>query len=141
MAVAAVAASVMVPVASRVAGFSICAVGDSITQGGNTGFVAHRIALKQVLDANDWSVEWKAARRHLGGGLPRPSVFDPRHQARGVHGLPEERSGVRRMQRDARRADALARARVRLREGRLPYVRPPHPHKKGHHVASTSKNF
>ena len=43
-------------------GFSICAVGDSITQGGNTGFVAHRIALEHVLDANDWSVEWKGTR-------------------------------------------------------------------------------
>lgn len=72
MAVAAVAASVMVPVASWAAGFSICAVGDSITQGGNTGFVAHRIALEQVLDANDWSVEWKGTRTDPTWGSSNP---------------------------------------------------------------------
>ena len=72
MAVATVAASVMVPVASWAAGFSICAVGDSITQGGNTGFVAHRIALEQVLDANDWSVEWKGTRTDPTWGSSNP---------------------------------------------------------------------
>ena len=69
---AVIAASVMLPVASWAAGFSICAVGDSITQGGNTGFVAHRIALEQVLNANDWSVEWKGTRTDPAWGSSNP---------------------------------------------------------------------
>ena len=56
---------------SWAAGFSICAVGDSITQGG-TGFVAHRIALEQVLNANDWSVEWKGTRTDPSWGSSQP---------------------------------------------------------------------
>ena len=47
-------------------------MGDSITQGGNTGFVAHRIALEHVLDANDWSVEWKGTRTDPAWGSSNP---------------------------------------------------------------------
>ena len=44
------------------AALSVCAVGDSITQGGSA-FVAHRIALEREFAALDWNVEWKGTLR------------------------------------------------------------------------------
>ena len=40
--------------------FSICAVGDSITEGAS-GFTAHRVALERRFDALGWDVEWKGS--------------------------------------------------------------------------------
>ena len=42
------------------AGFSVCAVGDSITEGG-AKFVAHRVALENEFAALGWNVEWKGS--------------------------------------------------------------------------------
>ena len=70
IAVAAVAASAMAA-PSWAAGFSICAVGDSITQGGS-GCVAHRVALENVLNANNWSVEWKGTQVNSSWGSSQP---------------------------------------------------------------------
>ena len=56
---------------SWVAGFSICAVGDSITQGGSS-FVAHRVALESVLNANNWNVEWKGTQVNASWGSSQP---------------------------------------------------------------------
>lgn len=42
------------------AGFSVCAVGDSITEGG-ANFVAHRVALESEFAALGWNVEWKGS--------------------------------------------------------------------------------
>ena len=39
---------------------SICAVGDSITEGG-AAFTAHRVALERRFDALGWDVEWKGS--------------------------------------------------------------------------------
>ena len=39
---------------------SICAVGDSITEGG-AGFTAHRVALERRFDELGWDVEWKGS--------------------------------------------------------------------------------
>ena len=44
------------------AAFSVCAVGDSITQGGGTKFVPHRVALEAEFAARGWNVEWKGTR-------------------------------------------------------------------------------
>ena len=71
IAAAAFAASVVVPLASRAAGFSICAVGDSITQG-SSSTVAHRVALESVLNANNWSVEWKGTQANSSWGSSQP---------------------------------------------------------------------
>ena len=40
--------------------FSICAVGDSITEGAS-GFTAHRVALERRFDVLGWDVEWKGS--------------------------------------------------------------------------------
>ena len=53
------------------AGFSICAVGDSITRGGSK-FVAYRIALERVLSANGWAVEWKGTQAKASWGTDNP---------------------------------------------------------------------
>ena len=42
------------------AGFSVCAVGDSITEGG-AEFVAHRVALENEFAELGWNVEWKGS--------------------------------------------------------------------------------
>ena len=42
------------------AGFSVCAVGDSITEGGSA-FVAHRVALESRFAELGWDVEWKGS--------------------------------------------------------------------------------
>lgn len=53
-------------------GFSICAVGDSITQGDASKFTAHRIALEELLDANTWEVVWKGTRSNSSYGTLNP---------------------------------------------------------------------
>lgn len=59
------------PSPSWAAGFSICAVGDSITQGGSS-FTAHRVALESVFAANNWSVEWKGTQSNSSWGSSQP---------------------------------------------------------------------
>ena len=51
--------------------FSVCAVGDSITQGGSN-FTAHRIALEDMFDANTWEVVWKGTRSNSSYGTLNP---------------------------------------------------------------------
>ena len=70
-AVLTIAASAMAPSPLRAAGFSICAVGDSITQG-SSSTVAHRVALESVLNANNWSVEWKGTQANSSWGSSQP---------------------------------------------------------------------
>lgn len=53
-------------------GFSICAVGDSITQGDASKFTAHRIALEDLFDANTWEVVWKGTRSNSSYGTLNP---------------------------------------------------------------------
>ena len=53
------------------AALSVCAVGDSITQGGSA-FVAHRIALEREFAALDWNVEWKGTRVNSSWGTANP---------------------------------------------------------------------
>ena len=64
-------AAICVAVAGPSFGFSICAVGDSITQGGSS-FVAHRVALEIVLNANNWNVEWKGTQVNASWGSSQP---------------------------------------------------------------------
>ena len=52
-------------------GFSVCAIGDSITRGGSK-FVAHRVALEGVFDANDWGVVWKGTQASSAYGTLNP---------------------------------------------------------------------
>lgn len=47
--------------------FSVCAVGDSITEGG-ANFVAHRVALESSFAALGWNVEWKGSHVKSGSG-------------------------------------------------------------------------
>jgi lysophospholipase L1-like esterase len=49
------------------AGFSVCAVGDSITEGG-AKFVAHRVALEREFAALGWNVEWKGSHVKADSG-------------------------------------------------------------------------
>lgn len=51
--------------------FSVCAVGDSITQGASN-FTAHRIALEDMFDANTWEVVWKGTRFNSSYGTLNP---------------------------------------------------------------------
>ena len=51
--------------------FSICAVGDSITQGASH-FTAHRIALENEFDALGWIVEWKGTKSDASWGTSNP---------------------------------------------------------------------
>lgn len=51
--------------------FSVCAVGDSITQGASN-FTAHRIALEDMFDANSWEVVWKGTRSNSSYGTLNP---------------------------------------------------------------------
>ena len=51
--------------------FSVCAVGDSITQGG-TSFTAHRVALESEFAARGWLVEWKGTRSDASWGSTNP---------------------------------------------------------------------
>ena len=51
--------------------FSVCAVGDSITQGASN-FKAHRIALEDMFDANTWEVVWKGTRSNSSYGTLNP---------------------------------------------------------------------
>ena len=67
----AVLAAICVSVAVPSFGFSVCAVGDSITQGGSS-FVAHRVALESVLNANNWGVEWKGTQVNASWGSSQP---------------------------------------------------------------------
>ena len=53
-------------------GFSICAVGDSITQGDASNFTTHRIALEELLDASTWEVVWKGTRSNSSYGTLNP---------------------------------------------------------------------
>ena len=55
----------------RAAALSVCAVGDSITQGGSA-FVAHRIALEREFAALDWNVEWEGTRVDSSWGTANP---------------------------------------------------------------------
>ena len=63
--------AVMAGIWFNAAGFSICAVGDSITQGG-TAFTAHRVALEKEFEALGWAVEWKGTRQNATWGSPNP---------------------------------------------------------------------
>ena len=47
--------------------FSVCAVGDSITEGG-AKFVAHRVALEREFAALGWNVEWKGSHVKADSG-------------------------------------------------------------------------
>jgi len=49
------------------AAFSVCAVGDSITEGG-AAFTAHRVALEAEFAARGWNVEWKGSHTKAGSG-------------------------------------------------------------------------
>ena len=51
--------------------FSVCAVGDSITQGGSA-FTSHRIALERRFSELGWSVEWKGTRVDASWGSTNP---------------------------------------------------------------------
>ena len=53
------------------AAFSVCAVGDSITQGG-AAFTAHRVALENEFSALGWIVEWKGTRSDATWGSVNP---------------------------------------------------------------------
>ena len=53
--------AMMAGIGFNAAAFSVCAVGDSITQGG-TAFTAHRVALEKEFKALGWNVEWKGTR-------------------------------------------------------------------------------
>ena len=55
----------------KAAAFSVCAVGDSITQGG-TSFTAHRVALESEFAARGWLVEWKGTRSDASWGSTNP---------------------------------------------------------------------
>ena len=68
---AAITAAICVAAAVPSFGFSICAVGDSITQDGSS-FVAHRVALESVLNANNWNVEWKGTQVNASWGSSQP---------------------------------------------------------------------
>lgn len=63
--------AVMAGIGFNAAGFSICAVGDSITQGG-TAFTAHRVALEKEFEALGWAVEWKGTRQNASWGSTNP---------------------------------------------------------------------
>ena len=52
------------------AAFSVCAVGDSITQGGGTKFVSHRVALESRFNELGWNVEWKGTRYDSSSANP-----------------------------------------------------------------------
>ena len=65
------AAAMAVGASLNALGFSVCAVGDSITRGGSS-FVAHRIALEGVFDANDWGVVWKGTQASSAYGTLNP---------------------------------------------------------------------
>ena len=47
--------------------FSVCAVGDSITEGGSA-FVAHRVALESRFAELGWDVEWKGSHKKTESG-------------------------------------------------------------------------
>jgi lysophospholipase L1-like esterase len=53
------------------AALSVCAVGDSITQGGEN-FTAHRIALESRFNELGWNVEWKGTRADASWGSDNP---------------------------------------------------------------------
>ena len=50
---------------------SVCAVGDSITQG-SSNFTAHRIALESRFNELGWNVEWKGTRADASWGSNNP---------------------------------------------------------------------
>jgi hypothetical protein len=50
---------------------SVCAVGDSITQG-SSDFTAHRIALESRFNELGWNVEWKGTRADASWGSNNP---------------------------------------------------------------------
>ena len=50
---------------------SVCAVGDSITQG-SSNFTAHRIALESRFNELGWNVEWKGTRVNTSWGSDNP---------------------------------------------------------------------
>ena len=62
--------AVMAGIGFNAAGFSICAVGDSITQGG-TAFTAHRVALEKEFAP----VKIRIVSAKVGAGAVKPIDF------------------------------------------------------------------
>jgi hypothetical protein len=63
--------------------FSLCAVGDSITQGGSN-FVAHRIALENRFDKLGWDVKWMGSRSDASWGSKNPCEGYGGHNAESI---------------------------------------------------------
>ena len=63
--------ALMAGIGMKAAAFSVCAVGDSITQGGSA-FVAHRIALESEFATRGWDVEWRGTRVDASWGSTNP---------------------------------------------------------------------